>query len=116
MIDLLTIQKMRKDNLEKEIEQRRISSTNKIENEYEYQKIKFLEAESDKERAEHDFPKILKYIEDKIKSQIERGESIYYYQYANTVHDTYLVKMLLDVLPLHGFICRFVDSKLEILW
>lgn len=116
MIDLVTIKKIQEENLEKELENRKVISLNDIENGYNLQQRRFIEAEKDIQKAQEDFPEVLISLEDKIKNQIQSGKSSYLYYISDSVRGTYIVKMLLDVLPLYGFVCKFNEGRLEISW
>ena len=116
MIDLVTVRKLQMERIERQLEKERkiqISNFNYLDNK---QQAFFAEAEQETERTQHDFPKILASVERNIIQSIDSGSSSYSYIFLDSVYETYIVKMLLDVLPLHGYICSFQEGKLYIRW
>lgn len=116
MIDLVTVRKLQVERINMQVEADRKSKLATHKYLSEKQKANFIEAEADMEKAEKDFPKFLETVEERIAARIDAGATSYSHQLVGTVRETYLVKMLLDVLPLHGFICKFDENKLNISW
>jgi len=116
MIELEEIRKLQLERIERQIEIERRNKTLSLQAAADKQKQKLIDAELDREKAEEAFPTVLASIECNIRENVSNGGSMFTFQYSWNVRDTYLVKMLLDVLPLHGYVCRLTEGKLEISW
>jgi hypothetical protein len=116
MIDLEAVRKLQLERIEKQIEAERGNKLRSYESLAADQRQRLIDAELGREKAEEGFPDILLNLEKNIAVYVNSGLSSFTYGFSGTVRDTYIVKMLLDVLPLHGFVCRIKDGNLEISW
>jgi hypothetical protein len=116
MIDLEAIRILQLEWIERQLANERTDKLRAHQSFSDRQRQQLIDAELDREKAEEDFPEMLRMIEEKIIQHVKIGTTSYTHSFGWNVKDTYIIKMLLDVLPLHGYVCRLNEGKLEISW
>jgi hypothetical protein len=117
MIDIAKVRELQKENFDLRMENDKKIKISNFDSRIEKQKKLFNEVELIREKAEKEFPTCLREVEARIKQAINNEQNFYIFYYSYDYKDTFLVRMLLEVLPLSGFVCRFADhNKLEITW
>jgi hypothetical protein len=117
MIDIAKIRELQKENFDLRIENDKRNKISTFNSRIENQKKLFNDVEIIREEVEKEFPNCLHEVEVRIRQAINNEQNSYIFHYSNNYHDTFLVRMLLEVLPLSGFVCKFSDNnKLEISW
>jgi hypothetical protein len=72
---------------------------------------------TERDDVEKEFPEILNNVYKRIKKAAEQNTNMYEYTMTGgVVKETFIVGMLISVLPLQGYVCKLRENKLNISW
>jgi hypothetical protein len=118
MINISEVTKLEDEALEKRVaeEKRKQQAYNQQLDETRKENIR--EAEQGKLAAEEHFPAVLKRVEEDIRTSIRhKSRSVTVYCSAGSEWERmYTQIMLVQILPLQGFICKIADVRVDISW